>query len=113
MTQTEDETKDEPAEEEDEPLTDEERALFDAAYAYYEAGCDGNCDECEYYDYCPAEEEVDPDDEEIMWGITQGDVQKGAENGINLAKETAQTAREFKEAMDDIRSVVDPREWFK
>ena len=42
-------------EENDVELTDEERAAKAAAEAYYEDGCDGDCDNCEHYDWCPAE----------------------------------------------------------
>lgn len=102
----------EPASEEpQEVLTEEERALRDAAAAYYEAGCDGECETCEHYDWCPAEEEVDEDDREIIAGMTQGDIKHLAEDGVSLAKETAQTAKELKQAMDDISSIFNPRKW--
>lgn len=100
-----------PSEDSEDGLTDEERALRDAAAAYYEAGCDGECETCEYYDWCPAEEEVDEDDREIIAGMTQGDIKHLAEDGVNLAKETAMTAKELKQAMDDISSIFNPRKW--
>ena len=94
-------------EEEPEPereLTEEERAAKEAAEAYYEAGCDGECETCEHYDWCPAEEEgeEDPDDKVLFKGITQGDVKKAAKGSVELAREGAMAAKELKEAMDDI-----------
>lgn len=94
-------------EEEPEPereLTEEERAAKEAAETYYEAGCDGECETCEHYDWCPAEEEgeEDPDDKVLFKGITQGDVKNAAKGGVELARESAMAAKELKEAMDDI-----------
>lgn len=94
-------------EEEPEPereLTEEERAAKETAEAYYEAGCDGECETCEHYDWCPAEEEgeEDPDDKVLFKGITQGDVKKAAKGSVELAREGAMAAKELKEAMDDI-----------
>ena len=85
-------------------LTDEERAAKEAAEAFYEAGCDGECEACEHYDWCPAEEEEeeDPDDKVLFKGVTQGDVKKAAKGGVELAREGAMAAKELKEAMDDI-----------
>ena len=63
------------ADQEEEPeaeLTEEEKAAKEAAEAYYEAGCDGECEACEHYDWCPAEEEGDPDDKVVVMGMTQG-----------------------------------------
>ena len=102
---------DEAEEEEVIELDEEEYAAYCAAVDYYEAGCDGECDSCPHYEWCPAEEEVDEDDKVIIAGITGSQIKGGAVKGMNLAKETAQTAREFKEAIDDITSVFDPRKW--
>ena len=104
--QEEEDVEEEP-EEEPEPeseLTEEERAAKEAAEAYYEAGCDGECDTCEHYDWCPAEEEGEenPDDKVLFKGITQGDVKNAAKGGVELARESAMAAKELKEAMDDI-----------
>ena len=90
--------------EEEAELTEEERAAKEAAEAYYEAGCDGECENCEHYDWCPAEVEgeEDPDDKVLFKGITQGDVKKAAKGGVELARESAMAAKELKEAMDDI-----------
>ncbi len=94
-------------EEESEPereLTEEELAAKEAAEAYYEAGCDGECENCEHYDWCPAEVEGEenPDDKVLFKGITQGDVKKAAKGSVELAREGAMAAKELKEAMDDI-----------
>ena len=78
----------------------------------YAAGCDGDCDTCAYYDYCPAEEE-DPDTEELAFGVTQGDVKSFAKGGMDLARETAATMKDLKEASDEFRDLVDVRQWFK
>ncbi len=91
--------------EDDEPLSEEEYARFEAAEAYYAEGCDGECETCEHYDYCPAEEieePVDPDSKVLFKGVTQGDVKKGVKNSVDLARETSAAAKELKEAMDDI-----------
>ena len=95
----------------DEGLTEEEKAAKAAAIAYYEDGCDGECEMCEHYQWCPAEEEPDEDDQVLIAGVTQGDVKHMAEDGFNLAKETAMTAKELKMAMDDITGIFDPRKW--
>ena len=91
---------------------EQERALYAEAAAYYAAGCDGDCDTCAYYDYCPAEEE-DPDTEELAFGVTQGDVKSFAKGGMDLARETAATMKDLKEASDEFRDLVDVRQWFK
>lgn len=85
-------------------LTEDERAAKEAAEAFYEAGCDGACETCEHYEWCPAEEEEEenPDDKELFKGVTQGDVKKAAKGGVELAREGAMAAKELKEAMDDI-----------
>lgn len=102
----EDSVDEDSEEQETEPereLTDEERAAKEAAEAFYEAGCDGECEACEHYDWCPAEEEEeDPDDKVLFKGVTQGDVKKAAKGGVELAREGAMAAKELKEAMDDI-----------
>lgn len=97
---------------EEEALCEQERALYAEAAAYYAAGCDGDCDTCVYYDYCPAEEE-DPDTEELAFGVTQGDVKSFAKGGMDLARETAATMKDLKEASDEFRDLVDVRQWFK
>ena len=97
---------------EEEALCEQERALYAEAAAYYAAGCDGDCDTCAYYDYCPAEEE-DPDTEELAFGVTQGDVKSFAKGGMDLARETAATMKDLKEASDEFRDLVDVRQWFK
>ena len=111
---SEEDSTEEPAEdsEEESPedeveLTEEELAAKEAAEAYYEAGCDGECESCEYYDWCPAELEGDPDDEVLFKGVTQGDVKNVAKEGVNLAREGALVAKELKEAMDDIFGGLD------
>ena len=107
---------DELAEVEEEPeeeLSEEELALYEAAEAYYEAGCDGDCYNCEHYDYCPAEEEIDPDDVQVIAGMTKGDIKKTAQSGVYLARESAMAAKEMKEAMDDIMGGLDVKNWFK
>ena len=67
---------------------DEERAAKAAAEAYYEEdGCDGDCDNCEHYDWCPAEEE-DEDNKVLFKGVTQGrDVKNGRQGGVEFARE--------------------------
>lgn len=102
---------DEPGEE-DENLTDEERAAKAAAEAYYEDGCDGDCDNCEHYDWCPAEEENE-DDKVLFKGVTQGDVKDMAKGGVELARETALAARDLKEALDDITGGLNMKELLK
>lgn len=97
---------------EEEALCEQERVLYAEAAAYYAAGCDGDCDTCAYYDYCPAEEE-DPDTEELAFGVTQGDVKSFAKGGMDLARETAATMKDLKEASDEFRDLVDVRQWFK
>ena len=94
-----------PDAEDDEPLSEEEYARFEAAELYYAEGCDGDCDNCEHYDYCPAdevEEPVDPDSKVLFKDVTQGDIKKGVKNSVDLARETSAAAKELKEAMDDI-----------
>ena len=105
------EVQEESLEDPDEGLTEEEKAAKAAAVAYYNDGCDGQCEMCEHYDWCPAEEEPDEDDQVLIAGVTQGDVKHMAEDGFNLAKETAMTAKELKMAMDDITGIFDPRKW--
>ena len=97
-------------EENDVELTDEERAAKAAAEAYYEDGCDGDCDNCEHYDWCPAEEE---DDKVLFKGVTQGDVKNAAKGGVELARETALAARDLKEALDDITGGMNLKELLK
>ena len=98
--------------ENDVELTDEERAAKAAAEAYYEDGCDGDCDNCEHYDWCPAEEE-DEDDKVLFKGVTQGDVKNAAKGGVELARETALAARDLKEALDDITGGMNLKELLK
>ena len=98
--------------EDDVELTDEERAAKAAAEAYYEDGCDGDCDNCEHYDWCPAEEE-DEDDKVLFKGVTQGDVKNAAKGGVELARETALAARDLKEALDDITGGMNLKELLK
>ena len=71
---------------------------------YYKTSCDGECENCEHYDWCPAEVEGEenPDDKVLFKGITQGDVKKAAKGSVELAREGAMAAKELKEAMDDI-----------
>ena len=102
----EEELEEELSEEEPE-LTEEELAAKEAAEAYYEAGCDGECETCEHYDWCPAELEENPDDEVLFKGVTQGDVKNVAKEGVHLAREGALAAKELKEAMDDIFGGLD------
>lgn len=99
-------------EENDVELTDEERAAKAAAEAYYEDGCDGDCDNCEHYDWCPAEEE-DEDDKVLFKDVTQGDVKNAAKGGVELARETALAARDLKEALDDITGGMNLKELLK
>ena len=99
-------------EENDVELTDEERAAKAAAEAEYEEGCDGDCDNCEHYDWCPAEEE-DEDDKVLFKGVTQGDVKNAAKGGVELARETALAARDLKEALDDITGGMNLKELLK
>ena len=99
-------------EENDVELTDEERAAKAAAEAYYEDGCDGDCDNCEHYDWCPADEE-DEDDKVLFKGVTQGDVKNAAKGGVELARETALAARDLKEALDDITGGMNLKELLK
>ncbi len=89
-------------EEDGHDLSEAELAAKEAAEAYYEAGCDGECETCEHYDWCPAEVEQDPDDEVLFKGLTQGDVKNVAKEGVHLAREGAMAAKELKEVMDDI-----------
>ena len=107
---------DEPEESEtddgDADLTDEERAAKAAAEAYYEDGCDGDCDNCEHYDWCPAEEENE-DDKVLFKGVTQGDVKDMAKGGVELARETALAARDLKEALDDITGGLNMKDLLK
>lgn len=102
--------------EDDVELTDEERAAKAAAEAYYEDGCDGDCDNCEHYDWCPAEEEEEDEDEDdkvLFKGVTQGDVKNAAKGGVELARETALAARDLKEALDDITGGMNLKELLK
>ncbi len=112
--ESEEDSTEEPAEDAEEEssedeveLTEEELAAKEAAEAYYEAGCDGECETCEHYDWCPAEVEGDADDEVLFKGITQGDVKNVAKEGAHLAREGALAAKELKEAMDDIFGGLD------
>ena len=101
-------------EENDVELTDEERAAKAAAEAYYEDGCDGDCDNCEHYDWCPAEEEGEDEDDKVLFkGVTQGDVKNAAKGGVELARETALAARDLKEALDDITGGMNLKELLK
>lgn len=101
-------------EENDVELTDEERAAKAAAEAYYEDGCDGDCDNCEHYDWCPAEEEEEDEDDKVLFkGVTQGDVKNAAKGGVELARETALAARDLKEALDDITGGMNLKELLK
>ena len=103
---------DDAQDDEDADLTDEERAAKAAAEAYYEDGCDGDCDNCEHYDWCPAEEENE-DDKILFKGVTQGDVKDMAKGGVELARETALAARDLKEALDDITGGLNMKELLK
>lgn len=105
----EEQTEEEPEEE----LTEEEKAAKDAAEAYYEAGCDGECETCEHYDWCPAEEEGDPDDKVVVMGMTQGEMKSMAKGSVELAREGALAAKELKEAMDDIMGGLDINRYLK
>lgn len=108
------ETSEEEVEEETEPeLTEEEKAAKEAAEAYYEAGCDGECETCEHYDWCPAEEEGDPDDKVVVMGMTQGEMKSMAKGSVELAREGALAAKELKEAMDDIMGGLDINRYLK
>ena len=98
--------------EEELELTDEEREAKAAAEAYYEDGCDGECDNCEHYDWCPAEEENE-DDKVLFKGVTQGDVKNAAKGGVELARETAAAARDLKDALDDITGGLNLKELLK
>ncbi len=106
--------EDDDAEEDDdeEELSEEDAAAKAAAEAYYEDGCDGDCDNCEHYDWCPAEEE-DEDDKVLFKGVTQGDVKNAAKGGVELARETALAARDLKEALDDITGGLNVKELLK
>lgn len=104
------------ADQEEEPeaeLTEEEKAAKEAAEAYYEAGCDGECEACEHYDWCPAEEEGDPDDKVVVMGMTQGEMKSMAKGSVELAREGALAAKELKEAMDDIMGGLDLKRYLK
>lgn len=92
-------------------LTEEERAAKQAAEAYYADGCDGACETCEHYTWCPAEEETDEDEKVVFAGMTQGQLKETAKGSVNLAKETAMAAKEMKEAFDDITGIFDPKKW--
>lgn len=115
----EEQTEEEPEEltsQEEEPeeeLTEEEKAAKEAAEAYYEAGCDGECETCEHYDWCPAEEEGDPDDKVVVMGMTQGEMKSMAKGSVELAREGALAAKELKEAMDDIMGGLDINRYLK
>lgn len=103
---------DESDEDDDEELSEEDAAAKAAAEAYYEDGCDGDCDNCEHYDWCPAEEEGE-DDKVLFKGVTQGDVKNAAKGGVELARETALAARDLKEALDDITGGLNVKELLK
>ncbi len=45
--------------------------------------------------------------------MTQGDVKSFAKGGMDLARETAATMKDLKEASDEFRDLVDVRQWFK
>lgn len=108
------EAADEEVEEEPEPeLTEEEKAAKEAAEAFYEAGCDGECETCEHYDWCPAEEEGNPDDKVIIAGVTQGEMKEMAKGSVELAREGALAAKELKEAMDDIMGGLDIKRYLQ
>lgn len=94
-------------------LTEEEKAAKQAAEAFYEAGCDGECEACEHYDWCPAEEEPDPDDKVVVMGMTQGEMKDMAKGSVELAREGALAAKELKEAMDDIMGGLDLKRYLK
>ncbi len=100
-------------EEPERELTEEEKAAKAAAEEFYEAGCDGECESCEYYDWCPAEEEPDPDDKVVMMGVTQGEMKDMAKGSVELAREGALAAKELKEAMDDIMGGLDLKRYLK
>mgnify|MGYP006934561392 FL=1 len=107
-----DEPEEPETDDDDADLTDEERAAKAAAEAYYEDGCDGDCDNCEHYDWCPAEEENE-DDKVLFKGVTQGDVKDMAKGGVELARETALAARDLKEALDDITDGLNMKDLLK
>lgn len=94
-------------------LTEEEKAAKEAAEAFYERGCDGECETCEHYDWCPAEEEPDPDDKVVVMGMTQGEMKDMAKGSVELAREGALAAKELKEAMDDIMGGLDLKRYLK
>ncbi len=100
-------------EEPERELTEEEKAAKAAAEEFYEAGCDGECESCEHYDWCPAEEEPDPDDKVVMMGMTQGEMKDMAKGSVELAREGALAAKELKEAMDDIMGGLDLKRYLK
>ncbi|MDO5041988.1 MAG: hypothetical protein Q4D92_00550 [Slackia sp.] len=105
---------DEACEEEPErELTDEEKAAKEAAEAFYEQGCDGECETCAHYEWCPAEEEPDPDDKVVVMGMTQGEMKDMAKGSVELAREGALAAKELKEAMDDIMGGLDLKRYLK
>lgn len=94
-------------------LTEEEQAAKEAAEAFYAAGCDGECETCEHYEWCPAEEEPDPDDKVVVMGMTQGEMKDMAKGSVELAREGALAAKELKEAMDDIMGGLDLKRYLK
>lgn len=100
-------------EEPERELTEEEKAAKAAAEEFYEAGCDGECESCEHYDWCPAEEGPDPDDKVVMMGMTQGEMKDMAKGSVELAREGALAAKELKEAMDDIMGGLDLKRYLK
>ena len=74
-------------------------------------------DDEEFFEYedgeAPAKKEVNPDDEEVILGMTKGDIKKTAQGSVYLAREGALAAQELKEAMDDIMGGLDVRNWIK
>lgn len=107
------ESGEEAEEEPERELTEEEKAAKAAAEEFYEAGCDGECESCEHYDWCPAEEEPDPDDKVVVMGMTQGEMKDMAKGSVELAREGALAAKELKEAMDDIMGGLDLKRYLK
>lgn len=100
-------------EEPERELTEEEKAAKEAAEAFYRQGCDGECETCEHYDWCPAEEEPDPDDKVVVMGMTQGEMKDMAKGSVELAREGALAAKELKEAVDDIMGGLDLKRYLK
>lgn len=94
-------------------LTEQEQAAKAAAEAFYEEGCDGACETCVHYDWCPAEEEGESDDKVVVMGMTQGEMKDMAKGSVELAREGALAAKELKEAMDDIMGGLDLKKYLK